>query len=401
MKRFYIKIAIVAMLPVFIGCKEKALEGKQFDTFIKFFGTSDLEIGYDLKTTADGGYILAGTQTTAAGSDIYVVKTDRFGNQEWTRNIGGSASESASAIAIAADGNYVVAGYVEDASGNRDVFLAKFDAAGVLWQSTFGGAENEEGAELVITDDGGYAVAGYSTDATGDQNALLAKFDGSGTVVWTKDYGALGSDWATSLLQKSDGGYVLAASTNSYSAPGLDNTNFMIVETNSIGDEIDRLTYGTTESNLNPHLDIDNSTGNYVIAGTNVNAGANTAKIFYFTCSQSNIHSIATSSTLANSTYDACTDLIVDSENNFLITGNRDLAPAGSAERQFSTLYVRIGAGEVTEETVGSEDASNQTGHSIVETSDGRVAIVGSNDEVSLSGMMTLIKLSKTGQLSQ
>ena len=146
MKRFYIKIAIVAMLPVFIGCKEKALEGKQFDTFIKFFGTSDLEIGYDLKTTADGGYILAGTQTTATGSDIYVVKTDRFGNQEWTRNIGGSASESASAIAIDTDGNYVVAGYVEDASGNRDVFLAKFDAAGVLWQSTFGGAENEEGA---------------------------------------------------------------------------------------------------------------------------------------------------------------------------------------------------------------------------------------------------------------
>ena len=91
----------------------------------------------------------------------------------------------------------------------------------------------------------------------------------------------------------------------------------------------------------------------------------------------------------------------MDSENNFLITGNRDLAPAGSAERQFSTLYVSIGAGEVTEETIGSDDASNQTGHSIVETSDGRVAIVGSNDEVSLSGMMTLIKLSKTGQLNQ
>ena len=102
-----------------------------------------------------------------------------------------------------------------------------------------------------------------------------------------------------------------------------------------------------------------------------------------------------------NSTFDNCTDLIVDTENTFLLTGNRDLAPAGSAERQFSTLYVRIGNGETIEETVGSNDASNQTGHSIVETTDGRVAIVGSNDEVSLSGMMTLIKLSKTGQLSQ
>lgn len=401
MSRLHIKIAIIALIPVLIGCKEKALESKQLDTFIKFFGTSDLEVGYDLKATADGGYILAGTQTRASGSDIYVVKTDRFGNQEWTRNIGGSSNESAASIVIDTDGNYVVAGYVENSSGNRDVYLAKIDPNGVVWQSTFGGAENEEGADLVLTDDGGYAVAGYSTDASGDQNALLAKFDGSGTLVWTKDYGALGADWATSLLQKSDGGYVLAASTNSYSAPGLDNTNFMIVETNAIGDEIDRLTYGTTESNLNPHIDFDNSTGNYVVAGTNVNAGAGTSQIFYFTCSFSNIHSIGSQATLLNSTFDNCTDLIVDTENTFLLTGNRDLAPAGSAERQFSTLYVRIGNGETIEETVGSNDASNQTGHSIVETTDGRVAIVGSNDEVSLSGMMTLIKLSKTGQLSQ
>ena len=400
MNKAHLILLWVAFLP-FVGCKQAPLESRQLDTFTKFYGTSDLEIGYDLKTTVDGGYILAGTQTTASGSDIFVVKTDRFGNQEWTKNIGGVENESASAIVIDAEGNYVVAGYQDLGSGNKNVYVVKFSESGVIWEKSFGGSNKEEAYDIVLTNDGGYAISGCAMDATGDLNALLIKIDGMGNESWTKDFGATGADWATSLIEKADGGFVLGCTTNSYGGAGLSNANFMLVETNAIGDEVDRATFGSTLDNLNLHIAIDPTNNRYVVAGTNVNTSQTSSQIYYATFNQSNLHSAVSSAIISDDAFDSCADLVVDAENNLLITGNRDLAPAGSAERQFSTLFVAIAGNEITDETVGSNDASNQTGHSIVETLDGRVAIVGSNDEVSLSGMMTLIKLSKTGQLNQ
>ncbi|MBT6028886.1 MAG: hypothetical protein HOH13_01145, partial [Crocinitomicaceae bacterium] len=179
MKKTHLILLWLAFLP-FVGCKQAPLESKQLDTFIKFYGTSDLEIGYDLKTTNDGGYILAGTQTTASGSDIFVVKTDRFGNQEWTKNIGGAENESASAIVIDAEGNYVVAGYQDLGSGNKNVYVVKFSESGVIWEKSFGGSNKEEAYDIVLTNDGGYAISGCAMDAAGDLNALLIKIDGMG-----------------------------------------------------------------------------------------------------------------------------------------------------------------------------------------------------------------------------
>jgi hypothetical protein len=55
------------------------------------------------------------------------------------------------------------------------------------------------------TSDGGYIVAG---EIGGD--VLLIKTDANGNIIWTKTYGGTGWDEASSIQQTSDGGYIVA-----------------------------------------------------------------------------------------------------------------------------------------------------------------------------------------------
>lgn len=106
-----------------------------------------------IRLTPDGGFILAGNVSDAGNDDIFVMKTDAAGVVTWTTRLDNSASDGTirDAVFATADGGYVVCGYTSLAAGCagtacRATYVAKLTGAGaVAWQQRMdleGGSED-------------------------------------------------------------------------------------------------------------------------------------------------------------------------------------------------------------------------------------------------------------------
>jgi hypothetical protein len=173
--------------------------------------------------TSDGGYAIAGlTQSFGAGDwDVYVVKLDTHGNLQWTKTIGGKKEDGGLSLIQTSDGGYAIAGYTFSfGAGEADVYVVKLDANGNLqWTKTIGRPGNEIGFSLIQTSDGGYVIAG-STESfgVGGADVYIVKLDANGNLQWTKTIGGKGWDAGFSLIQTSDGGYAIGGYTSSFGA---------------------------------------------------------------------------------------------------------------------------------------------------------------------------------------
>jgi len=87
------------------------------------------------------------------------------------------------------------------------------------WEKTFGGSSLDFGKVVRQTTDGGYIIAG-ATDSygAGSRDVYLIKTDASGNKEWEKTFGGSSSDFAHSVEQTTDGGYIIAGATGSYGA---------------------------------------------------------------------------------------------------------------------------------------------------------------------------------------
>jgi hypothetical protein len=202
-------------------------------------------LGYDWASsviqTSDGGYggyALAGSTYSSdeRGYDFWLVKTDSWGNRQWNRTYGGAYNDYAASVVQTIDGGYALSGSARDdgyalggitnssGAGYEDVWLIKTDSLGnKLWDKTYGGALNDEAYFVMQTQDDGYALAGATyAFGTGLWDAWLIKTDSSGNTLWSQTYGGTGDDQALSLILDSDGGFVLAGSTNTYGAGAWD-----------------------------------------------------------------------------------------------------------------------------------------------------------------------------------
>jgi hypothetical protein len=87
------------------------------------------------------------------------------------------------------------------------------------WAKTYhttGATETANSVEQ--TSDGGYIVAG-STNASGvpgNPHAWVFKLDALGNVVWQKTYGGTGPDGACSVQQTTDGGFIVAGDLGTF-----------------------------------------------------------------------------------------------------------------------------------------------------------------------------------------
>jgi hypothetical protein len=132
----------------------------------KTIGGPESEEGNSLIQTSDGGYAITGfTESFGTGElDVYVVKLDANGNLQWTKTIGGPESDGGNSLTKTSDGGYAIAGYTSSfGAGEWDVYVVKLDANGNLqWTTTIGGKKEDIGASLIQTSDGGYAIAGFT-----------------------------------------------------------------------------------------------------------------------------------------------------------------------------------------------------------------------------------------------
>ncbi len=188
----------------------------------KRYGGVGSDYFWDIKQTTDGGYIaVGGTDSFGAGDyDVWVVKLDSTGGVEWQKTYGENLTDKGHSIQQTQDGGYAIAGYYTPLSGDRhtDAWVLKLDASGnVQWQEVYGGSQSDTANSVDQTLDGGFIIAGSTLSfGAGSWDGWLLKLDANGTVEWQKTYGGSGWDSFLSVLQNSDGSYIVAGSTRSF-----------------------------------------------------------------------------------------------------------------------------------------------------------------------------------------
>jgi len=224
----------------------------------------------DLAQTTDGGFILTGYADSYGnpGHDYWIIKTDEFGNEEWSKIFGGTSSDASYAIIETSNGDFVFTGYSYSYSqGSNDVWVIKTDnLGGMIWEKNYGGIGSEYGMDLVETYDGGYIIIGSTTSyGSGGTDVYLLKIDFNGDLEWEKTFGGFGDDWAGSIDLTSDGGFIICGDTKSYSEGGYD---VWILKTDHSGIEEWNCTYGSSEHDETGYC-VRNTMGNgYIISGT-------------------------------------------------------------------------------------------------------------------------------------
>jgi PKD repeat protein len=232
------------------------------------FGGTDYDYAHSVMQTLDGGYILAGnTRSYGAGeSDVWLVKTDSLGYEQWNRTFGGTDRDSATSVTQAEDGGYILAGETYSyGAGRSDVWLVKTDSKGYeQWNKTFGGINDDRAESVRQTSDGGYILAGRTGSfGLGWSDVWLIKIDTNGNMQWNQTFGGTRGDWAESVQQTSDGGFIIAGTTTSYGAGYFD---FWLIKTDSKGKEQWNQTFEGSGDDW-AHSVIQTSDGGYVIVG--------------------------------------------------------------------------------------------------------------------------------------
>jgi hypothetical protein len=186
------------------------------------FGGSKDDVGMSVLQAKDGGYVVAGrTASYGAGKDdIWLIKTNSDGREQWNRTFGGAEDDVGLQVVEAKDG-YVITGRTESEGPYKKAFLMKTDLNGkMLWEKVYG--EECTGISLQLTADQGIILAGYIESKDLGRDAWLVKTDASGNEQWNMRLGGIGQDMATSVVESSDGGYVVAGITSSYGAGAED-----------------------------------------------------------------------------------------------------------------------------------------------------------------------------------
>ncbi|HMO37797.1 MAG TPA: SBBP repeat-containing protein [Saprospiraceae bacterium] len=242
---------------------------RQWGTYI---GGNSQEIGLQVKTTATGRVVVAGSTATETGmttpgahqtvygggfSDAYLAQFTTDGVREWSTYIGGSEGEFGDALAIDALGNIYIGGPCTStnglatpgghqplAGGGSDAFLIKFNNAGERQWGTYYGGINDEAAYGLTTDiENNVYLTGFTRSdnniatpeahqtnfAGGEWDAFLVKFTADGQRLWGSYYGGPERDQSYAIAVDADQQVFIAGITGSatgISTPGAHQSTF-------------------------------------------------------------------------------------------------------------------------------------------------------------------------------
>ncbi len=211
----------------------------------KNFGFSGSDQASKAFQTSDGGYFITGyfdvSASGGAGNDMqkgvlhgvgeyWGIKLDANGNTLWRRYFGGTNNDRSYDALETDDGGFLMTGTSEsddfdkiDPKGSYDYWAVRLTANGdLLWTKAFGGEEIDNSYASIKTNDGNYIMIGDSrsidqdiTNPKGIADAWVVKFDDNGNKIWQKSFGGTQFDTSRSIVQRTNGDFILSGHSRS------------------------------------------------------------------------------------------------------------------------------------------------------------------------------------------
>lgn len=187
---------------------------------------------------------------------------------QWQKSLGGTGTDEARSVYKTSDGGSIIAGNSNsvdgDVVGNHgsyDYWVVKMDAAGnVQWKKTYGGSTSDKGYSIIQLTNGGYLLVGNASSTDGDvtgnhgsSDYWIVRLNSIGNILWQKSYGGTSTDVARGVIQSLDGkllviGYSRSSNGNVTNAHG--GYDFWLTKLDTSGNLLWQKTYGGTKDEL-------------------------------------------------------------------------------------------------------------------------------------------------------
>ncbi|CAN0309775.1 unnamed protein product, partial [Ectocarpus fasciculatus] len=246
------------------------------------FGGTGQDNARGVGIAADGGYILAGAGSGPSGGDqdLWFVKTDSNGTEEWNQSFGSPSNlDWAWDVAVAADG-YVAVGTYNYAQGTSaqftgKTFFLKVDLQGnLLWDESI---ITPMGSQLISVhpgEGGNWFLSGIQWNTGLQSDFWILKADDKGQMIWEAKLGtATQANMAVDVIQTINGD-VVATGFSGLAPNTSENLHIVRLSDNSIGIEEEfavsknqsmSVSPNPTDGMLNVHLPAEDITGSIAV----------------------------------------------------------------------------------------------------------------------------------------
>jgi len=345
------------------------------NTFYATFGGTAMDFGKSVIETIDGGYAMLGSTFENGYYDMLLVKADTAGNEEWSKTFGGSGWDFGSTITKTSDNGFIISGYTASyGAGKDDIWLIKTDLNGVEeWNQTFGGEKDDKCFDVQETSDGGFILAGntYSI-GKGSSDGWLIKTNSAGTEEWSATFGDSAQDQIESVQQTPDGGFILAGHTNSY---GNGKKDFWLIKCTSDGTEEWVKTFGGTDDDKSYSV-LVTADGGYLVMGNSDSYEMINTNTNLWLVKTGPDGELEWDKKFGGADWDSGNDMQPTEDGNYIISGyTTSFGSSGSdvwlvkVDTNGNLIWTRIFGGPETDR-----------GNSIKPTSDGGYIIAGDTD---------------------
>ena len=297
--------------------------------------------------------------------DVFVSKFTSNGSLLWSSFLGGTEIEMVFSVGIDSSNNIIVTGYTSSIdfpilnafdnshNGKDDVFISKFSSNGsLLWSSFLGGTEGESTVSIIIDSSDNIIVTGdtssidfptLETDESGynggNTDVFITKISSAGSLIWSKFLGGNATDLASSIIMDSSECLILTGLTDSTDFPMLKayntsysgNDDIFVTKLSSTGYLLWSTYFGGSNQDIANDIVVD-STDNIILTGNTESRDFPIYKAYYglynggsrdiFITKFNNNGSLLWSTFFGGSSQDSGVALGVNRDDNIIITGN-------------------------------------------------------------------------------
>lgn len=226
-KRFLIIVIFFILIycvinPISFGGNVKIKQQQTFsknliNTWWRTYGGSNEDLGYSLQKTSDEGFIIAGETMfyNPGATEGLLIKTDINGIKQWENILGepNPSTECIYSVKECIEGGYILTGFRYPPSEDYTCcWLIKTDVNGIhLWNRTYQFGGHTVGHSVIQTSDGGFILIGiiYFNYPNWNSYCFVLKVDDSGNELWNRTYGGINSNYGRSIKHAIDGGFIV------------------------------------------------------------------------------------------------------------------------------------------------------------------------------------------------